>query len=434
MSSRLRAMLGVLLIAVLSAWAGDKTYVFPPPAHTLGFDRVGDWELKLFLGLGAGFKNPQGLAAVKLKSQDDPEDKKDDIFLTLYGVNSGKGQIIYNPSRFEVSSFGKRGSGVGRFKDPLGIAANVDGNVAIADTGNRRVVFLRMNDSKLEWVGSVDDVDGGILPTDLTWGGGHFWATDASRGRIIRFGPEGESPEVWPILGDSLRTPRGITVHVPSDSWARSGRFQLLIVDDQGQGLRSYDKNGALQESRQLSDFMAPPGKFIYPVCDLHGHYILADSVSGRLLKLDRHLRPLAMMKTIDDDPRPLEHPRGLAIWRRYGQLFIVEEEGGAYLWTGTDIFDPELTWKKHRNGKDALMLNLRLSEASILSIHALKGEIEVALRAERRRSAGSVRQWIQNDDLLAGASEIILRARPTYSAKKTLLVERRLSIPELKP
>jgi len=418
----------------VSASARESTYVYPPASHTMGFNRIGEWQLKLFLGLSAGFDNPQGLAAVKLKSQDDPEDEKDDVWLTLFGVNSGKGQIVYNPSRFEAAEFGKKGSGRERFLDPLGIAANEDGDVAVADAGNRRVVFLHMGERKLEWVAVVDRVDGDILPTDLAWGGGRFWATDAAGGRILSFGPQGESPKVWPIRGDPLESPRGLALHSPGDAWTRVGRFQLLVVDEDGQRLRRYDRDGELREERRLEDLIEPPGKFIYPAADLYGNFILADSVAGRLVKLDRRLRPLAVMRRIDEDPRPLQHPRGLALWRRYGQLFIAEEDGGAYLWTGTDIFDPALSWKKMRDGKSALMLSLRLSESSLVTLSAKIGEEEVELIGERRHSEGLMKQWLQNDDRIARATEIIVRARPTYSAKKTLRVQRNLPIPEPRP
>ncbi|MBC8366368.1 hypothetical protein H8E52_03065 [bacterium] len=419
-----------MLLATL-AQARETTYVYPPGSHTLGFDRIGDWEMKLFLGFTASYDNPQGLAAVKLKSQDDPDDKKDDVWLTLFGVNSGKGQIVYNPSRFEVTTFGKRGEGKNRFQNPLGIAANTDGHVAVADAGNRRVVFLHMNGAGLKWIFVVDKVESNFIPTDLDWGGGHFWATDYSGNRILRFGPQGENPEQWPLQVEDLEKPRGITLIVPGDDWSRSGRFGLLVVDHDGRRINLFDENGALQARREVKDILGQEGKFIYPVSDLYGNIVLADSLSGKLVKLDKKLHTLVVMDTLDEDPVSLKHPRGLALWRRYGQLFVVEEKGGAYLWTGTDIFHPRLDWEKHRSGDQALMLQFFLSEASLVSLYSVIDGQEVELRSERRRGNGNVRQWILKDQRVEGASEIIIRARPTYSSKKTLVVEERLKIPE---
>jgi hypothetical protein len=192
-----------------------------------------------------------------------------------------------------------------------------------------------------------------------------------------------------------------------------------------------FDEQGALQARRDVADILGQEGKFIYPVSDLYGNFILADSLNGKLVKLDKKLRTLVVMDTLDADPVPLNQPRGLALWRRYGQLFIVEEKGGAYLWTGTDIFNPRLDWKEHRSGKPALMLQFVLSEASLVTLHSVIDGKEVELRSERRRGNGNVRQWILIDHRVKGASEIVIRARPTYSSKKTLVVEERLTIPE---
>jgi hypothetical protein len=76
-------------------------------------------------------------------------------------------------------------------------------------------------------------------------------------------------------------------------------------------------------------------------------------------------------------------------------------------------------------------MLQFVLSEASLVTLHSVIDGKEVELRSERRRGNGNVRQWILIDHRVKGASEIVIRARPTYSSKKTLVVEERLTIPE---
>ena len=47
----------------------------------------------------------------------------DDDELTVFGLNSGEGEIIYNTSLYEVKIYGERGTGEGQFLDPLGIDA-----------------------------------------------------------------------------------------------------------------------------------------------------------------------------------------------------------------------------------------------------------------------------------------------------------------------
>jgi len=424
----------LLLISGGPLAARETTYVYPPRAHTLGFDRVGDWELKMFLGVTASCDNPQGITAVKLKSQDDPNDTKDDILLTLFAVNSGKGQIVYNPTRFDVSSFGKKGEGRDRFRDPLGIAANEDGQVAVADFGNSRVVFLRLEGKHLVWKGELDYHEGPVHPTDVDWAGGRFWIADAAGGRVISCGPMGEDPKTWKHEAGRLERPRGLCVLDPKDPWTRSGHFQVLVVDQQGMRLRLFNERGAETARVSVSELVDGPARCLYPEADLYGHYVVADSLGGRLLKLDPKLRPLAVMRTVDDDPKPLDRPRGVAIWRRFGQVFLVEEKGGAYLWTGTDITGLEASWEKNRAGEESLLLSFGLTETSLVTVYAIKGGVEQVVRQESRMTSGPVRQWIKPGGALEGAQSIIVKARPTYSAKKSLLVEERVPLPGRRP
>ncbi|HET7693735.1 MAG TPA: hypothetical protein VFM44_11670, partial [Gemmatimonadota bacterium] len=173
---RLRAEAKLLWASVLCAAAlappagaqtsdleiGDQpahtTLVYPPFAHTLGIHRARAQHLKLFLGDRTRFDDPQGLAAVKFASDDDPDARGDDFQLTLFGVNSGRGEILYNSSMQTLAIYGRPGGGKDELTRPHGIAATVDGRVYVADTGNRRVVRLRWDpDARaLSWVGSWD--------------------------------------------------------------------------------------------------------------------------------------------------------------------------------------------------------------------------------------------------------------------------------------
>ena len=177
-----------------------------------------------------------------------------------------------------------------------------------------------------------------------------------------------------------------------------------------------------------LDQLMEPPGKFIYPAGDLYGQFLLADSLRGRLVKLGPRLEPLDLLETVDDDPKPLRHPRGLAIWRRYGQVFVAEEKGGAYLWTGTDLRDARAS-RKFRDGREALLLEYFLTEPSLVSVYARVAGQEIRIGRERRRGRGDRRQWLPLDDTLRGAEALVIKARPSYSAKKILSVEREIPL-----
>ena len=127
------ALLG-LLLAVASAQAAEDpgtTLIYPPFGHCLGMHRATSFHLFLYLGARTRFNEPAGLAAVKLDALDDPSTGSDDDELTVFGLNSGECEIIFNTSLVNVETYGECGNGRGQFSNPLGIAADARGNVAI---------------------------------------------------------------------------------------------------------------------------------------------------------------------------------------------------------------------------------------------------------------------------------------------------------------
>ena len=128
------------------------TFVFPAFKHTYGIRKAGSTELFLFMGFKVNFKNPEGLAAVRLNSWEDPEDPHDDDELTVYGVNSGQNNIIYNKSMWALGVYGLYEDDNQLLNRPHGISANNKGDVYVADTGNHRVVRLYNPTDELQFI------------------------------------------------------------------------------------------------------------------------------------------------------------------------------------------------------------------------------------------------------------------------------------------
>lgn len=436
--SRRAAVLSAALVLCAAWTAGaverETSYVYPPFKHTLGMHRVGEMELKLFLGPTARLDNPQGIDAIKLADRDDPKTHRDDDELSLFMVNSGRGEIFYNPSQTALRRFGERGRGEGRFLDPRGIAVNADGVVAVADTGNRRVVLLRLGAKELEWTGEIDGVDGPISPTDVAFADGLLWVTDFAAGRILRFKPDGSFVDTWAAgRMDSLEGPLALAVQGAKDKWNQVRRFSLLVVDRGGRRVQLFGERGVARAAAEVDSLVAGPARLGYPVIDLHGQVLLPDSLGGRLLKLDQELRPLRVLDHIDDDERPLDHPNSLALYRRFGQLFIVESRGGSYVWTGTGLGQVRLR-AETRASRRGLQLEFTLWEPSLVSVHLVGAAGERELMPSRRRQAGPRREWLDLEHVSPAElarSRLLLRVTPTYSAKKHLTVERQLQFPD---
>ena len=426
----LAALLAALPAAAPAAAERETTYVYPPFKHTLGMQRVGELELKLFLGPGARIDNPQGLAAGKPESRDDPKTERDDDELNLFLVNSGRGEILYNPSQTSLKRFGKGGSGEGQFAGARGIAVERSGLVAVADTGNRRIVLLRLGPEELAWEGVISAADGPFSPTAVAFAGGLLWATDYAGGRILRFQPDGRWLDAWPLAaGARLQGPLALAVQAKSDPWNQSGQFTLAVVDEGGAHLACFDDAGALRAEARVDDLLPGPASLGYPVIDLHGQIVVPDSAGSRLLKLDAKLGVLDVLDHIDNDERGLQHPNSLALYRRFGQLFIVEARGGSYAWTGTELSALRVA-RVDGQGKPGLQIEYHLSEPSLVSIDLLSGGAPHELMPARRRGAGERREWVALPPGTDPAALVIVKARPTYSAQQQLTVEGRLPLP----
>ena len=105
--------------AVAAPQSPTTTLVYPPWSHCYGMHRVNQTHLTLRAGFRYKFDDPQGVAALKLAAEDDPASTpRDDDELTVFGVNSGQGLLIYNTSITAIAFYGREGTGVGRVPPP----------------------------------------------------------------------------------------------------------------------------------------------------------------------------------------------------------------------------------------------------------------------------------------------------------------------------
>jgi hypothetical protein len=323
------------LMAVLVLYTieppGLTTLVYPPFGHCMGIYRAGTEQLAMLLGGLVRFDDPQGLACVKLEAWDAPG-RGDDDELAVYGVNSGSGHVIYKATMFTLGLYGGTGGGDTELRSPHGIAADREGKVVIADTGNSRVVILQRQGPRMAPTGFL--TEGLLEPWGVALGAdGAIWVTDRSAGILACYEGTGDLEPVRV----SLEAPSGVAVYGDGYyDFYDEDRFQVVVIRN-GTALARIE-DGQITAEATPSD--CGGSFFNYPAIDYYGNVWVSDSVSCRIHKFDRNLTYITSFGEPGVQDFQLDSPTGLAIWRRYGQVFVAEREGARYFWLGTDFLD----------------------------------------------------------------------------------------------
>lgn len=436
-SVRRHAAWTLTLLLASSAWAAESeptTLVYPPFGHCLGLHKVTDFHRFIYLGMRTELDDPTGVAAVKLLSEDDPATESDDDELTVFGLNTGRCEILYNVSLYEASIYGTCGSGTGQFLQPLAIAADERGNVFVADTGNDRIVRLHYSRGDVRWIKTFRSPDGDPTafrePSGLALGSsGTVYVADTGNDRVVVMSPTGESLLVIggdAAAGAALDGPSGIAVVEPDDLWIVSRGDDVLIVSDRGgKRLLKFTTGGALLGVLEADALPLANASFGYLAIDFYGSVYATDNANGCIHKLDRWLNYVTSFGRQGSGDAEFDHPRGITLWRRFGQIFVTERTGAQYLWVGTEIRNLSASPGTVTGTDDRVSLAYYLTETSRVTIELVDrgGEVVHTLVDDRRRALGpnterwDVRRGSGGERLQPGDYVVRVTATPTYSS-----------------
>lgn len=349
------------------------TLVFPTYRHTYGIRKAGPTELFLFMSFKVKFRDPQGLACVRLDAWEDPENSHDDDELTVYGVNSGQNNIIYNKSMWGLAVYGLSEKGLRRLKEPHGICANSRGDVYVADSGNNRLVRLFNPAHELQFVAAIGapGSEPGCFKYPLQAAldsYGNVYASDSGNNRIQVFDKENRFRYAFDA-GGWLLNPNGIAVTDLAEKYKQysGGENFLVVIDSADQRINKFDLQGKLLRTIRCRDFGYPRARLEYVCLDYYNQILITDSQNHCVHKLDHDLNYIISFGRAGDDDFEFNEPRGITIYRRFGQLFVAEKSGAQYYWIGTDL--QELIVESR---KDVTSLSFRVSEPSYVSIDVL--------------------------------------------------------------
>jgi hypothetical protein len=227
------------------------------------------------------------------------------------------------------------------------------------------------------------------------------------------------------------RTPFGLEVSfdrpiavatVPEgDKLARGKRRRVVVVDRDGLRLRMLTVEGSVVAGRDAKTIDAKAA-FDDVDLDYYGNVFAVDRAGHRVHKLRDDLLPLDTFGTKGTGRGGFNAPRGIAIQRATGQVFVTEEDGGRYLWIGTDVraFRAEAA-----PGRVSFSFRLTEESTTTLAIKNAAGNTVATIFADERQPAGDVQgSWdgtnAQGAAVPDGEYTAEMRARATYSSRST--------------
>jgi DNA-binding beta-propeller fold protein YncE len=405
-----------------------STLVYPDFWHTpMGVHRGTPRLLKLFLNRHAEFADPQGMAAQRMK-ENGPESPQ----LTVFGVNSGLSQIIYNPDMFSLDSFGSEGSADGQFMHPVGIAALPDGRVAVADTGNNRVVLLRYHHGTLIWQQALGHLGSGPgefkNPGWLAYDSqGRLYVSDTGNNRVQVFADTGAYLFDFgsdPKANNSLIEPQAIAVVDPAEEHSVSPTGAIYVVDEYHGRLQRFDLQGGFMGEAGGEDAERYLVYFSGIALDYYNNLWVVDQGNDQILKFDQYLQFIDAWGAKGQGDYLFDSPRGLAIYRHYGQVFVDERESAQYLWIGSDIKDIKVSRADDPDGHPRMRVDYRLTENCLL--HAWVEDpagIKLAelIAPHKQKQGAQTAFWdgvmLDGNKIQPGAYFLVYEAEAVYSS-----------------
>lgn len=430
----------------------ETTLVFPPARHA-PIHKAGAIQLMAFMALLGRTdirpSDPQGIAAVRLKSTDDPLSRSDDDDLTVYGLNSGQNNIIFNSSMQSLDVYEGKGPRQ-KLKHPKGIAGDAAGNVYVADTGHHRIVKLHNPGNYLTFVGATGQ-EGSHTgqfsePTGIAVGlSGRVYVCDYGNDRIQVM--DGDLSPMYAIgnKNDSALTmtqlfrPFAIALSEAGDSNSYYQEDFLVVVDLNNSRIQKLTPDGRFIHGISSTEYGYQRVFLTSVALDYFGNVWVTDLFNHCVHKFDHDLNYVTSFGHIGDGDGEFFEPRGIAIGKRFGQVFIADKNYAQYYHIGTDILNFNISMK------DSLLhFDFFLTEYSKVSARIVNEEGTVMAKLctnqllklgrqsfqwDRRRTSRIIHPlrkavdsldklddpWPASELMPSGLYKIIVEARTTY-------------------
>jgi DNA-binding beta-propeller fold protein YncE len=147
---------------------------------------------------------------------------------------------VFQPDGTLVRGFGSFGEGPGKFRDPINMTADSDGNVWVLDDGAQTVDKFDAQGAPLWIVGGDGETDPDLLGHHHRGSfdsAGRYWVSNDDNGRVVALDADGHKVDAYGGTGTSLGQFQGtvsVTFDAADNAYVQECSGTRLQVLDQG--------------------------------------------------------------------------------------------------------------------------------------------------------------------------------------------------------
>lgn len=267
-------------------------------------------------------------------------------------------RLIFGDYEKWIKSYGSWGTGSGQFKHPHGIDRSADGIIFVADTGNNRVVVLKMyfvhsgDDTSPTSLSYVTSITGLSLPYDVAWDDNgttnntddYLWVADTGNHRIIKYRFYSNNTFSTVATYGGYGTGTGQFRHPRAIAVGRTDGLNdnnIYVVDTGNNRIIRLEDGTSGITWKTLKPGNFTIGTLSSIETDWYGGVWITDKRNHIIFKRDRYLNFLDSYGTYGTGQQygELNNPTDFSIY------FTAQPSGSSYMWTGHDATFASERW-----------------------------------------------------------------------------------------
>jgi DNA-binding beta-propeller fold protein YncE len=255
----------------------------------------------------------------------DPLEKPMDVTKVgqfVYVTDTNHQQVqVFDASGTFIFKFGKKGTGVGQFQFPYGIAGDKDGNIYVADLYNAKISIFSSKGKFIKYFQVANKADAFKGPGGLRIYNNKLYVTDIPKNKVMVFDLTGKK-----LLEISTATAKDDTLNAPNAVTVDSDK-NIYVSDTGNQRIVIYDKDGKFKkiingsiDGKGASKFVNPRGIGV----EANGTILMVDNMTHYITGFDQNGKQVFQFGGIGSAKGQFYLPNGLFVDDK-GEVLITD-------------------------------------------------------------------------------------------------------------